>query len=117
MNSMTTAAAKRPQLAHLTAQLDDLRQRGTFFKLRELDDQQAPACTCGATRASKLAATKCRGLGNLPVREEPPMAATIKFGVGSGAVRTLAGTMHLRMELEEKIAAFKGVEACVVFQP
>src|SRR5438045_9773724 len=42
--------------------------------------------------------------------------ATTKYGVGSGAVRTIAGTMHIHMELEEKIASFKGVEACVVFQ-
>jgi glycine C-acetyltransferase len=44
------------------------------------------------------------------------VAATEAFGVGSGAVRTIAGTMRLHMELEEKIAAFKNVEACVVFQ-
>ena len=43
------------------------------------------------------------------------MEATRKYGVGSGAVRTIAGTMTIHMELEEKIARFKNVEACVVF--
>jgi glycine C-acetyltransferase len=113
---MTTAAAKRPQLAHLTAQLDELRQRGTFFKLRELDDQQAPVCTYDGKRVINLASNNYLGLCNHPRLEEAAIAATKKYGVGSGAVRTIAGTMHIHMELEEKIAAFKGVEACVVFQ-
>jgi glycine C-acetyltransferase len=39
-----------------------------------------------------------------------------RYGVGSGAVRTISGTMRLHLELEERIAAFKNVEACVVFQ-
>src|SRR5882762_1513593 len=113
---MTTAAAKRPQLAHLTAQLDDLRQSGTFFKLRELDDQTAPVCTYDGKRVINLASNNYLGLCNHPKLEEAAIAATQKYGVGSGAVRTIAGTMHIHMELEEKIAAFKGVEACVVFQ-
>src|SRR6266481_4920962 len=116
MISMTTAAAKRPQLAHLTAQLDDLRQRGTYFKLRELDDQQAPVCTYDGKRVINLASNNYLGLCNHPKLEEAAIAATKKFGVGSGAVRTIAGTMRIHRELEEKIAAFKGVEACVVFQ-
>src|SRR5882762_1734385 len=113
---MTTAAAKRPQLAHLTAQLDDLRQSGTFFKLRELDDQTAPVCTYDGKRVINLASNNYLGLCNHPKLEEAAIAATKKFGVGSGAVRTIAGTMHIHMELEEKIARFKNVEACVVFQ-
>src|SRR5580692_5270832 len=116
MFRMTTAAAKRPQLAHLTAQLDDLRQRGTYFKLRELDDQQAPVCTYDGKRVINLASNNYLGLCNHPKLEEAAIAATKKYGVGSGAVRTIAGTMKIHMELEEKIARFKNVEACVVFQ-
>src|ERR1700729_2473375 len=113
---MTTAAAKRPQLAHLTAQLEALRIQGTYFKLRELDDQQAPVCTYDGKRVINLASNNYLGLCNHPKLKEAAIAATKKYGVGSGAVRTIAGTMHIHMELEEKIAAFKGVEACVVFQ-
>src|SRR6202167_4300317 len=113
---MTTAAAKRPQLAHLTAQLDDLRKRGTFFKLRVLDDQQAPVCHYDGKVVINLASNNYLGLCNHPKLREAAIAATQKYGVGSGAVRTIAGTMRIHMELEEKIAAFKGVEACVVFQ-
>jgi glycine C-acetyltransferase len=114
--SMTTAASTRPQLAHLTAQLDDLRQRGTFFKLRVLDDEQGPVCTYDGKRVINLASNNYLGLCNHPKLREAAIAATEKYGAGSGAVRTIAGTMRIHMELEEKIAAFKGVEACVVFQ-
>jgi glycine C-acetyltransferase len=113
---MSTVASTRPQLAHLTAQLDDLRQRGTFFKLRVLDDEQAPVCSYDGKRVINLASNNYLGLCNHPKLREAAVAATEKYGVGSGAVRTIAGTMRIHMELEEKIAAFKGVEACVVFQ-
>lgn len=109
-------SAKRTQLSHLTAQLDDLRQRGTFFRLRVLDDEQAPVCTYDGKRVINLASNNYLGLCDHPKLREAAIAATKKYGVGSGAVRTIAGTMKIHMELEEKIAAFKGVEACVVFQ-
>src|SRR5438046_7038848 len=51
-----------------------------------------------------------------PKLRDAALDATRKYGVGSGAVRTIAGTMKIHMELEEKIARFKNVEACVVFQ-
>jgi len=116
MSNLKTAPGTRPQLAHLTAQLDDLRQRGTFFRLRVLDDEQAAVCHYDGKEVINLASNNYLGLCNHPKLREAAIAATEKFGVGSGAVRTIAGTMRIHMELEEKIAAFKGVEACVVFQ-
>jgi glycine C-acetyltransferase len=112
----TASSTPRTQLAHLTAQLDDFRQRGTHFKLRILEDEQAPVCTYDGKRVINLASNNYLGLCNHPKLREAAIAATQKYGVGSGAVRTIAGTMRIHMELEEKIAAFKGVEACVVFQ-
>ena len=106
----------RPQLAHLTQQLDDLRARGTFFRLRVLEDEQAAVCHYDGKQVINLASNNYLGLCNHPKLREAALAATVKYGVGSGAVRTIAGTMRIHMELEEKIAAFKGVEACVVFQ-
>jgi glycine C-acetyltransferase len=114
--SMAIASSTRPQLAHLTAQLDDLKQRGTFFRLRVLDDEQGPVCTYDGKRVINLASNNYLGLCDHPKLREAAIVATQRFGVGSGAVRTIAGTMRIHMELEEKIAAFKGVEACVVFQ-
>ena len=112
---MSTATA-RPQLSHLTAILDDLKQRGTFFRLRELEDIQGPVCTYDGKRVINLASNNYLGLCNHPKLEEAAIQAIKDHGVGSGAVRTIAGTMRIHMELEEKIARFKNVEACVVFQ-
>jgi glycine C-acetyltransferase len=109
-------SSKRPQLAHLTAQLDALRAGGTHFKLRVLDDAQGPLCHYDGREVINLASNNYLGLCDHPKLREAATAAIEKFGVGSGAVRTIAGTMRIHIELEEKIAAFKGVEACVVFQ-
>jgi glycine C-acetyltransferase len=108
--------SKRPQLAHLTAQLDALRAGGTYFKLRVLGDAQAPVCHYDGREVINLASNNYLGLCDHPKLREAATAAIEKYGVGSGAVRTIAGTMRIHMELEEKIARFKGVEACVVFQ-
>ncbi|HEX4156529.1 MAG TPA: glycine C-acetyltransferase [Acidobacteriaceae bacterium] len=116
MASASSATTTRPQLAHLTAQLDDLRARGTYFHLRVLDDQQAPICHYDGREVINLASNNYLGLCNDPRLREAAIAAARQYGVGSGAVRTIAGTMKIHMQLEEKIAAFKGVEACVVFQ-
>src|SRR6202789_4552791 len=109
-------SSNRPQLAHLTAQLDDLRARGTYFRLRVLDDAQAPICHYDGREVINLASNNYLGLCDHPKLLEAAVAAIDKYGVGSGAVRTIAGTMRIHMELEEKIARFKGVEACGVFQ-
>jgi glycine C-acetyltransferase len=120
MNFATTplepTPSTRPQLAHLTAQLDALRAQGTYFKLRVLDDEQGPLCHYDGREVINLASNNYLGLCDHPKLREAAIAAVEKYGVGSGAVRTIAGTMRIHLELEEKIARFKGVEACVVFQ-
>jgi glycine C-acetyltransferase len=111
-----TETATRPQLAYLTGVLDELKAKGTHFKLRVLDDQQAPVCHYDGKEVINLASNNYLGLANHPKLVEASLKATRELGVGSGAVRTIAGTMRIHMELEEKIARFKNVEACVVFQ-
>src|SRR6201998_1216241 len=106
----------RPQLAYLTAVLDELKAKGTHFKLRVLDDQQAPVCHYDGREVVNLASNNYLGLAHHPMLIEASLKATKDLGVGSGAVRTIAGTMRIHMELEEKIARFKNAEACVVFQ-
>src|SRR5437763_13664855 len=106
----------RPQLAYLAQQLDELKQKGTYFKLRVLEDEQAPVATFDGKKVINLASNNYLGLTTHPKLREAAIEATKKYGVGPGAVRTIAGTMKLHMELEEKIARFKNVEACVVFQ-
>src|SRR5437879_6124504 len=106
----------RPQLAYLAQQLDELKKKGTYFKLRVLEDEQAPECTFDGKHVINLASNNYLGLTTHPKLREAALEATRKYGVCSGAVRTIAGTMKIHMELEEKIARFKNVEACVVFQ-
>ncbi|MGP8174004.1 MAG: 8-amino-7-oxononanoate synthase, partial [Terracidiphilus sp.] len=78
-----TQAAIRPQLAHLTATLDELRAKGTYFKLRILDDQQAPVCHYDGRQVINLASNNYLGLANHPKLIEAALAATRAFGVGS----------------------------------
>src|SRR5690242_1224898 len=110
------AATRTNPLSFLTDQLNDLKQKGTFFHLRVLEDEQAPVCTFDGKRVINLASNNYLGLTTHPKLREAALEATRKYGVGSGAVRTISGTMSLHMQLEERIAAFKNVEACVVFQ-
>src|SRR6266536_582291 len=112
---MPTATRTNP-LSFLTDQLDELRAKGTRFKLRVLEDEQAPECTFDGKRVINLASNNYLGRTTHPKLREAALEATRKYGVGSGAVRTIAGTMKIHMDLEEKIARFKNVEACVVFQ-
>src|ERR1700752_2469977 len=112
---MTTATRTNP-LSYLTDQLKELKAKGTHFKLRVLEDEQAPVCTFDGKKVINLASNNYLGLTTHPRLREVALEAARKYGVGSGAVRTIAGTMKIHMELEEKIARFKNVEACVVFQ-
>ncbi|HUO60755.1 MAG TPA: glycine C-acetyltransferase [Candidatus Acidoferrales bacterium] len=112
---MTTQTRTNP-LSYLTDELNTLKQKGTHFRLRVLEDQQDAVCTFDGRRVINLASNNYLGLTTHPKLREAALEATRKLGVGSGAVRTIAGTMRIHMELEEKIARFKNVEACVVFQ-
>ena len=106
----------RPQLSYLTDQMNELKAKGTHFNLRVLEDEQAPECTIDGKHVINIASNNYLGLTTHPKLRAAATDALKKYGVGSGAVRTVAGTMRIHMELEEKIAKFKNVEACVVFQ-
>src|SRR5512133_1766963 len=112
----TQTPTRTNPLSYLTEQLNDLKAKGTHFHLRVLDDEQAPVCTFDGKKVINLASNNYLGLTTHPKLREAALEATRKYGVGSGSVRTIAGTMKIHMELEEKIARFKNVEACVVFQ-
>ena len=113
---MAISETRTNPLSYLSDQLNDLKQKGTYFRLRVLEDEQAPVCTFDGKQVINLASNNYLGLTTHPKLREAALAATKNYGVGSGAVRTIAGTMSLHMELEERIARFKNVEACVVFQ-
>src|ERR1700752_3005968 len=112
---MTTATRTNP-LSYLTDQINELKAKGTHFKLRVLDDEQAPFCTFDGKKVINLASNNYLGLTTHPKLREAALEATRTLGVGSGSVRTIAGTMAVHMELERRLAKFKRTEATVVFQ-
>src|ERR1017187_3126983 len=103
-------------LQYLHDQLEQWRAEGTYQRLRVLESASAAESRFDGKDVVNLASNNYLGLTTHPKLREAAIEATRKFGVGSGAVRTISGTMRLHMQLEERIAAFKHVEACVVFQ-
>ena len=103
-------------LSYLSAQLEEWRQAGTYQRLRVLESASAAESRFNGHEVINLASNNYLGLTTHPRLIEAALEATRKFGVGSGAVRTISGTMSLHMQLEERIARFKHAEACVVFQ-
>ncbi|MFB3828531.1 MAG: glycine C-acetyltransferase [Bryobacteraceae bacterium] len=103
-------------LAYLAEQLEAWRTAGTYQRLRILQSESAAVSLFDGREVINLASNNYLGLTTHPKLREAALEATRRYGVGSGAVRTIAGTMSIHMELEEYIARFKNVEACVVFQ-
>jgi len=103
-------------LAFLGDQLEEWRKEGTYQRLRVLESESAPISRFDGKEVINLASNNYLGLTTHPKLRRAALGAVRQYGVGSGAVRTISGTMTLHMQLEERIAAFKNVEACVVFQ-
>jgi glycine C-acetyltransferase len=103
-------------LAYLSEQLEAWRTSGAYQRLRVLESACEPVSRFDGKEVINLASNNYLGLADHPKLVEAAVEATKKYGAGSGAVRTISGTMSLHMELERRIAAFKRVEACVVFQ-
>ncbi|MGO8735201.1 MAG: glycine C-acetyltransferase [Terriglobia bacterium] len=104
------------QLRYLTDELNKLREQKLYQRLRVLEGEQLPVCRFDGYEVINLSSNNYLGLTTHPKLRARALEAIQRWGVGSGAVRTIAGTMSIHMELEEKIANFKHVEAAVVFQ-
>ena len=103
-------------LSYLTSDLDSLKQQGLYRRLRILEDEQKPTTRFDRRQVVNLSSNNYLGLTTHPKLREAALDATRRLGVGSGSVRTIAGTMDIHMELERRLAAFKNTEAVVVFQ-
>jgi glycine C-acetyltransferase len=103
-------------LAFLRDQLEDWKRDGVYQRMRILQSESAAESRVDGKEVINLASNNYLGLTTHPKLREAAIEAVKRFGVGSGAVRSNSGTMTLHMQLEERIAAFKNVEACVVFQ-
>jgi glycine C-acetyltransferase len=112
MKVMTTANP----LGYLTEQLEAWRKAGSYQRLRVLESPCEPISRFDGREVINLASNNYLGLADHPKLIEAQVEAATRFGAGSGAVRTISGTMSIHMQLEERIADFKRTEACVVFQ-
>jgi glycine C-acetyltransferase len=124
MSELGTQTTKEPgmettklnPLQFVADALGELRAKGVAPKLRVLEGEQKPVATFDGKVVINLASNNYLGLTTHKALRKAEIVAVRTYGAGAGAVRTIAGTMKLHMELEEQIARFKNVEACVVFQ-
>jgi len=103
-------------LAFLEAEVEDLRARGLYRRLRVVQSEQRSRCVIDGREVITLSSNNYLGLNTHPRLREAAIEAVRRFGAGSGAVRTIAGTMSLHEELERRLAEFKHVEATLTFQ-
>jgi glycine C-acetyltransferase len=103
-------------LAFLADEVAELRAQHLYRPLRELSSAQGPVCRVDGREVISFSSNDYLGLTHHPRLRMAAERAVREFGVGSGAVRTIAGTMSLHEELERDFAAFKGVEATLAFQ-
>src|SRR6202158_5804586 len=103
-------------LSFLGDELNSLKSQGLYRYLRVLNREQAARTTVDGREVVNLSSNNYLGLTTHPRLRRAALAALEEFGVGTGSVRTIAGTMTLHMELEKRLATFKKTEAAVVFQ-
>jgi len=112
---MTTARARSP-LAFLDAEIEELREKGLYRRLRVVQSEQRSRCTIDGREVITLSSNNYLGLNTHTKLRSAAIAAVEQYGAGSGAVRTIAGTMSLHEELEARLATFKHTEAVLTFQ-
>src|SRR6476659_8844893 len=103
-------------LAYLGEELNSLKKQNLYRGLRILQDEQKAHTTFDGRSVVNLSSNNYLGLTTHPKLREKALEAIERYGVGTGSVRTIAGTMSLHVELERRLAEFKHTEATVVFQ-
>jgi glycine C-acetyltransferase len=109
-------AGRADPLAFLDEEVAALRDRHLYRPLRVMTSAQGPIVSIDDRRVISLSSNDYLGLTHHPRLREAALAAVRDYGVGSGAVRTIAGTMAMHEALEAELAAFKGVPAVLTFQ-
>jgi glycine C-acetyltransferase len=103
-------------LTYLAEVLNDLRRQGLYRQLRVLDGEQSARTSVDHRQVVNLSSNNYLGLTTHPTLRARALEGLQAYGVGTGSVRPIAGTMAVHMELERRLAAFKQTEAAVVFQ-
>jgi glycine C-acetyltransferase len=105
-----------PKTQWIADELAGLRQQGLYNTIRALGSPQGAWLVVDGKRVLNFCSNNYLGLANHPRIVAAAKAAADKYGVGPAAVRSIAGTMELHLELERRLATFKGAEACITFQ-
>src|SRR5437762_3220874 len=111
-----TPFMRQDPLSYLGEELNNLKKQNLYRGLRVLEDEQKAHTTFDGRSVVNLSSNNYLGLTTHPRLRARALEAVKTFGVGSGSVRPIAGTMAIHMELERRLAEFKKVEAVVVFQ-
>jgi glycine C-acetyltransferase len=106
----------RQNLSWIDEEIARLKESGLFTTIRTIDSAMDAWVTIDGRRLLNFCANNYLGLANHVRIRQAVQQAIDKYGVGPGAVRTIAGTMSLHLELEQRLAAFKKAEACITFQ-
>jgi glycine C-acetyltransferase len=104
------------RLDWIQQEIDALKEAGLYNRIRTISSPQGAWLVVDGKRVLNFCSNNYLGLANHPHLVEAARAATEKYGVGPAAVRTIAGTLDLHLELERRLAAFKGVDAAITFQ-
>ncbi|GAB4533890.1 MAG: glycine C-acetyltransferase [Anaerolineales bacterium] len=105
-----------PRLQWLEDELQQLHDANLYNHIRTLESPQGAWLTVDGRRVLNFCSNNYLGLANHPRLVQAAKQAIDEYGVGPGAVRTIAGTMSLHVNLEARLAAFKGVEAAITYQ-
>ncbi len=105
-----------PKLQWIEDELQALHESGLYNRIRTLGSPQGAWLMVDGKRVLNFCSNNYLGLANHPRLRQAAQEAIEKYGIGPAAVRTIAGTMDLHVELERRLAAFKGVEAAITFQ-
>ncbi len=100
----------------IAQEIDQLKQAGMYNRIRTLGSPQGSWLIVDGQEMLNFCSNNYLGLANHPQLREAAKAGIDRYGVGPGAVRTIAGTMEIHLELERRLAAFKNVEAAITFQ-
>jgi glycine C-acetyltransferase len=104
------------KLAWIETELQNLKDAGLYNRIRTLSSPQGAWLIVDGQRALNFCSNNYLGLANHPRLVEAAKRAIDRYGVGPAAVRTIAGTMDLHVQLEQRFAQFKGVESAITFQ-
>jgi len=104
------------KLNWISTELKHLKDTGFYNQIRTIDSPQGAWLNVDGKKVLNFCSNNYLGLANHPRLLQAVKEAMNAYGVGPGAVRTIAGTMSLHLQLEQRMAAFKGVDACITFQ-